>query len=152
MSEENIYYWKWKNTIIDFENISDEKADFGDYTLKKDFVFKYLGTPDKAIHEWKNGWYSSEYNNALKYAKELCLIEKYYDYDEELYEKDKEIERLQNIIDELENIMHLMIYQGYCAKTGKGTTATNFMATGENSEFGTRAKYILYKLKELKEK
>ena len=95
-----IEYWKWKSTIIDFNNISDEKADFGDYWTKKEMVFHYLGTPDDGIHEWYNGGWSCEYNHALSYAKELGLVETYIDYDDELYNKDKEIERLNNIIDD----------------------------------------------------
>ena len=97
--------WKWKSTIIDFNAISDEKSNYCDYLTKKQEVFHYLGIPDDYIHEWKNGSYSSEYNTALKYAKELGLIEEYIDYDDLLYEKDKEIERLNNIIDELEKFL-----------------------------------------------
>ena len=80
-------YWQWKSTIIDFDTISDEKADFGDYTTKKEMIFQYLGTPDKEIHEWYNGGYSCEYNYALKYAKELGLVEKYIDYDDIIFLK-----------------------------------------------------------------
>lgn len=78
-------YWKWKNTIIDFDNISDEKDEYGSYATKKDIVFHYLGTPDNDIHEWYNGGFSSEYNTALRYAKQLGLVEDYIDYEEELY-------------------------------------------------------------------
>ena len=81
MSEEK-YYWKWKNTIIDFNNISDEKDEYSKYMTKKDIVFHYLGTPDNDIHEWYNGGWSSEYNTALRYAKELGLVEDYIDYEE----------------------------------------------------------------------
>ena len=95
-------YWKWKNTIIDFNNISDEKADFGDYWTKKEMVFHYLGCPDDKIHEWYNGGWSCEYNHALSYAKELGLVENYIYYDDEIYEKQQEIDRLNNIINELE--------------------------------------------------
>ena len=101
MSKES-KYWKWKNTIIDFNTISDEKDEYSKYMTKKDMVFRYLGTPDEDIHEWYNGGWSSEYNTALRYARELNLVEDYIDYDDELYEKDKEIERLNNIINELE--------------------------------------------------
>lgn len=100
---EKIKYWKWKSTIIDFDNIKDEKADFGDYWTKKEMVFHYLGCPDDKIHEWYNGGWSCEYNFALEYAKELGLVEDYIDYDIILYEKDKEIERLNNIINEFYN-------------------------------------------------
>lgn len=66
----------------------------------------------------------------------------------------QEIERLNNIINELENILKLMINHGYCDTPNgdyKGTAVQGFMATGENSEFGVRAKFILDKLKKLKE-
>ena len=101
------YYWKWKNTIIDFNTISDEKDEYSKYRTKKDIVFRYLGTPDKDIHEWYNGGWSSEYNTALRYAKELDLVEDYIDYDDKLFEKDKEIERLNNIIKDIETYIHL---------------------------------------------
>lgn len=80
-----IEYWKWKNTIIDFKNISDEKIDCNNWHTKKDWVFYYLGCPDEEIHEWYNGGFSSEYNRALEYAKELGLVEDYRDYEEEIY-------------------------------------------------------------------
>ena len=70
-------------------------------------------------------------------------------YLQQVKELEQELQRKDNIINEVKDIINRMIYMGYCAKTGKGTTATNFMATGENSEFGTRAKYILDKIEEL---
>lgn len=96
MNEEKTY-WKWKSTIIDFNNISDEKNDFGGYISKKDMVFQYLGTPDNDIHEWYNGGWSSEYNEALRYAKQLGLVEDYIDYEEIRYERDKYKEALDKI-------------------------------------------------------
>lgn len=96
MSKEK-YYWKWKNTIIDFNNISDEKDEYSKYMKKKDLVFHYLGTPDEDIHEWYNGGWSSEYNTALGYAKELGLVEDYIDYEEIRFEN----ERLHSIIKEV---------------------------------------------------
>ena len=47
-------------------------------------VFAYLGTPDDKIHEWYNGKYSSEYNEAYRYAYELNLIEEYIDYEDKI--------------------------------------------------------------------
>lgn len=95
-----IEYWKWKNTIIDFNNISNEKDEYGGYATKKDIVFHYLGTPDDDVHEWYNGGFSSEYNTALRYAKQLGLVEDYIDYEEELYTLksriDKAIEYVNN--------------------------------------------------------
>ena len=96
MSEEK-YYWKWKNTIIDFNAISDEKDEYSKYMTKKDLVFRYLGTPDEDIHEWYNGGYSSEYNTALRYAKELGLVEDYIDYEEIRYQ----LQQKENIIKEV---------------------------------------------------
>ena len=94
-------YWQWKSTIIDFDTISDEKADFGDYITKKEMIFHYLGIPDKEIHEWYNGGYSCEYNYALKYAKELGLVENYIDYDDELFEKQQQLDKYKNVIDKI---------------------------------------------------
>jgi hypothetical protein len=96
MSKEK-YYWKWKNTIIDFKTISDEKDEYSKYITKKDLVFRYLGTPDEDIHEWYNGGYSSEYNTALRYAKELGLVEDYIDYEEIRYQ----LQQKENIIKEV---------------------------------------------------
>lgn len=96
MSEKK-YYWKWKNTIIDFNTISDEKDEYSKYMTKKDLVFHYLGIPDEDIHEWYNGGYSSEYNTALRYAKELGLVEDYIDYEEIRYQ----LQQKENIIKEV---------------------------------------------------
>lgn len=46
-----VKYWKWKNTIIDFNTIIDENIGYNDYIKKKDYVFRYLGIPDNNIHE-----------------------------------------------------------------------------------------------------
>ena len=113
-------YWKWKSTIIDFDTISDEKADFGNYLTKKDMIFQYLGTPDKKVHEWYNGGFSCEYNHALKYAKELGLVEDYVDYEDKFLQLKEEI---KSIIFQIEHNPR------------------------ENSE--NRDKYIIEQLKEL---
>lgn len=111
MSEEK-YYWKWKNTIIDFNTISDEKDEYSKYMTKKDLVFRYLGTPDEDIHEWYNGGYSSEYNTALRYAKELGLVEDYIDYEEIRYQ----LQQKENIIKEVRGyIKRLPIDDEYMA-------------------------------------
>lgn len=106
MSEEK-YYWKWKNTIIDFNTISDEKDEYIKYMTKKDLVFRYLGTPDEDIHEWYNGGYSSEYNTALRYAKELGLVEDYIDYEEircQLQQKENIIKEIREYLTSYESI------------------------------------------------
>lgn len=95
---ENIKYWKWKSTIIDFNAISDEPIDYADYPKKKEWVFRYLGIPDNDIHEWYNGGFSSEYNRALKYAKELGLVEDYIDYDDIIYDLKQQLEQRDKII------------------------------------------------------
>lgn len=106
--DKKIEYWKWKSTIIDFNAISDELIDYDNYSKKKDWVFRYLGIPDNDIHEWYNGGYSSEYNIALKYAKELGLVEDYVNYDDIIFslkEQQKEfIEWLENKIIEHKNL------------------------------------------------
>lgn len=90
MKHNIITYWVWKSTIIDFDTIIDKK--------KADYVFSYLGAPDKQIHEWYNGGWSSEYNGALKCARELGLIEDYRDYDDEIWHLKDIIKDLYNII------------------------------------------------------
>lgn len=91
-----IEYWKWKNTIIDFNAISDEKIDCNSWYTKKDWIFQYLGCPDERIHEWYNGGFSCEYNTALRYAKELGLVEDYIDYEDEIYKLQQENEKLNH--------------------------------------------------------
>ncbi len=75
-------YWKWKSMIIDFSKLPNDKNEYGGYITKKDMVFHYLGTPDKEEHRWYNGGWSSEYNEALRYAFELDLVEKVSDDNE----------------------------------------------------------------------
>ena len=89
--------WKWKSTIIDFSKISDELADYGNYITKKYMVFHYLGTPDNKIHEWYNGGYSCEYNSALKYAKQLGLVEDYIDFESSIYDLQSQLKKQQEI-------------------------------------------------------
>lgn len=72
-------YWKWKSMIIDFSKLSKEPTFYNKYTTKAEFVFYKLGIPDELTYHWENGEYSSEYNEALKYALELGLVEKVSD-------------------------------------------------------------------------
>jgi hypothetical protein len=104
MNEEK-KYWKWKSTIIDFDNIKEEKADFGDYWTKKEMIFHYLGCPDDKIHEWYNGGWSCEYNYALSYAKEYGLVEDYIDYDDELYQKQEQLDKYKIVLDKIKEIL-----------------------------------------------
>lgn len=67
-------YWMWKTTTIDFAKLSKEKVKGQNY-MKVDYIFYYLPLPDDEYHEWYNGGWSSEYNEALRYAEELGLIE-----------------------------------------------------------------------------
>lgn len=109
MNKETVY-WKWKNTIIDFDVISNETIDYNEYITKKDYIFHYLGTPDKQIHEWYNGGFSSEYNSALRYAKQLGLVVNYVDYDNEIYELKQKCQEQKEVIDKaIEYISSQMI-------------------------------------------
>ena len=65
--ETKYLYWRRKSTIIDFSKIPNENL--------KEYIFRYLPLPDVEIHRWYNGGQSSEYNDALYYAKEYGLIE-----------------------------------------------------------------------------
>lgn len=107
---------------------------------------------------------NEEIKKILEEMKEICDVWVKVDGDMKAYTQEQinciydyitnlqqELQSKDNIINEVKDILNRMIYMGYCAKTGEGTTATNFMATGENSEFGTRAKYVLDKIKELEE-
>ena len=96
-----IVYWKWKTTIIDFDAISNETIDYDEYITKKDYIFHYLGTPDRKIHEWYGGGYSSEYNSALSYARQLGLVENYVDYENEIYELKKQVKKQKEAIDKI---------------------------------------------------
>lgn len=109
---ENIKYWKWKSTIIDFNAISDEALDYAFHPKKKEWVFRYLGIPDNDIHEWYNGGFSSEYNSALKYAEELGLIEDYIDYDDIIYDLKQQLEQRDNIINKAKTKIKGIAYGG----------------------------------------
>jgi hypothetical protein len=106
MSKAEIKKWKWKSTIIDFDNISNEKDKFN--FVKKDWVFKYLGIPDKDIHEWYNGRFSCEYNDALIYAKELGLVEDYVDYEDKIYELQQELDKYKDAIAKFKDLKSLI--------------------------------------------
>jgi uncharacterized coiled-coil protein SlyX len=99
MDKEEIVYWKWKNTIIDFDAISNETIDYNGYVTKKDYIFYYLGTPDRQIHEWYNGGFSSEYNSALIYARQLGLVENYVDYENKICELEQQVREQKEVID-----------------------------------------------------
>lgn len=99
MKELKVEYWKWKNTIIDFDVISNETIDYNEYITKKDYIFHYLGTPDRQIHKWYNGGFSSEYNTALRYAKQLGLVVDYIDYENEIYELEQQVKKQKEVID-----------------------------------------------------
>lgn len=77
-------YWHWKTTIINFAELPKEKSHWSDYITKVDMIFKYLPLPTSIyeIHEWYNGGWSSEYNEALHYAIELGLVEWEIEVDE----------------------------------------------------------------------
>lgn len=105
MKESKVEYWKWKNTIIDFDVISNETIDYNEYITKKDYIFHYLGTPDRQIHEWYNGGFSSEYNAALRYARQLGLVEKHIDYEDKIYELTQENKKLKEAIDKVNSIL-----------------------------------------------
>ena len=100
MNDKKKTYWKWKSTIIDFDNIKEEKADYGDYWTKKEMIFHYLGCPDDKIHEWYNGGWSCEYNSALSYAKEYGLVENYIDYEDEIYQLQSNWNSLREFVKE----------------------------------------------------
>ena len=107
-----IEYWQWKNTIIDFNTISDEKIDCNDFITKKDYVFMYLGTPDNEMHEWYKGGFSSEYNEALRYAKQLGLVEDVMDYEDKINELEQQIKKQQEVIDKVYFIVKGIAYGG----------------------------------------
>lgn len=131
-------YWKWKSTIIDFDNIKEEKADFGDYWTKKEMIFHYLGCPDDKIHEWYNGGWSCEYNYSLSYAKEYGLVEDYIDYDDLLFEKDKQLEAYENMRKELINFIEEHKIKDYYGMEFINTDVNNFLnilnKVGEDNE------------------
>lgn len=103
-------YWQWKNTIIDFNAISDEKIDCNNFITKKDYVFSYLGTPDNETHEWYNGGFSSEYNKALKYAKQLGLVENVIDYEDKIYKLEQQVKKQKEVIDKAKNKLDTIIH------------------------------------------
>lgn len=134
MNEEKIVYWKWKNTIIDFDTISNETIDYNEYITKKDYIFHYLGTPDRQIHEWYNGGFSSEYNNALRYAKQLGLVENYVDYENEIYELKQQCKKQKEVIDRIDKYIKENIYSYYDSKGEKCIEETVFERSANPKE------------------
>ena len=71
--------WRWKNTVIDFSRFDDNNYEREDLHYKINQVMYRLPLPfNNEVHEWNNGEYSSEYNEALRYAFDLGLIEQVY--------------------------------------------------------------------------
>lgn len=66
-------YWVWNTTKIDFDELPKHDIP-GQFLSKADYIFHYLPLPNNSVYEWRNGEYSSEYNEALRYAEELGLI------------------------------------------------------------------------------
>lgn len=96
-----IKLWVWKNTIIDFEKLTNKSIEKNDHIKKVDYIFHHLGVPDKKIHEWYNGGWSCEYNEALNYGIQLGLIEWYKDYEAEYYNLQGKIDKaVEYIIEE----------------------------------------------------
>lgn len=126
MKESKVEYWKWKSTIIDFDVISNETVDYDKYITKKDYIFHYLGTPDNLIHEWYNGGFSSEYNTALRYAKQLGLVEKYIDYEDKIYELTQENKKQKEVIDKAIEYVKENTYSYYDNKGEKCIEETIF--------------------------
>jgi hypothetical protein len=74
--------WRWKNTSIDFSQFDGEWDDTcgkESNRVKISRICRQLSLPfNKDIHEWENGQYSCEYNEALRHAFELGLVERVY--------------------------------------------------------------------------
>lgn len=99
LTDEYVFYWKWKSQTIDFAQINDIEMKETNVRYSVSECFAYLGIPDNEVHEWANGIYSTEYNGCLKRAINLGLVEpvwesSYGSYDEE----ESSEERLINIV------------------------------------------------------
>ena len=51
------------------------------------------------MHEWYSGGFSSEYNKALRYAKQLGLVEDVIDYEDKIYNLEQQIKKQKEVID-----------------------------------------------------
>jgi DNA replicative helicase MCM subunit Mcm2 (Cdc46/Mcm family) len=87
--------WKWKKLAIDFNNY---KTDYERKTIRE--IIEWLGIPDNETHEFANGMYSCEYNEAYKKAKQFDLIEKYVDYEQECFDLKVRIDKAIEYIEE----------------------------------------------------
>lgn len=67
---------------------------------------------------------------------------------EELYACEQELKKYKEIFKKVESTIEDMMYYGYSV-SNEGTV-TNYMATSDNSEFGSRAKVLIDILKEIK--
>jgi len=66
--------WRWTTCIIDFREYD---------RFNMNTANRYVGTPDDEEHKWKNGWFSSEYNESLNWLLSVGLVEIVYDELEE---------------------------------------------------------------------
>ena len=66
--------WRWTTCIIDFREYD---------RFNMNMANRYVGTPDDEEHKWKNGWFSSEYNESLNWLLSVGLVEIIYDELEE---------------------------------------------------------------------
>ena len=66
--------WRWTTCIIDFREYD---------RFNMNMANRYVGIPDDEEHKWKNGWFSSEYNESLNWLLSVGLVEIVYDELEE---------------------------------------------------------------------
>ena len=85
-------------------------------------------------------------NEKEEYIYELSLHGSRW-LSEELYACEQKLKKYKEIFEKVESTIEDMMYYGY--SLSNGGTVTNYMATSDKSEFGTRAKVILDILKEV---
>ena len=96
-------------------------------------ILNYLDTTSMEPHD--------DYTSEFSYKEQKVL----WKYIKQLQQENKKYEE---VIDKLKNTINEMINCGYIVENGG--TVTNYMATSDKSEFGSRAKVLIDILKEIK--
>lgn len=95
-------------------------------------ILNYLETTSMEPHD--------DYTSEFSYKEQKVL----WKYIKQLQQENK---KCKEVIDKLEDIINEMVKCGYVVENGE--SVVNYMETGSNSEFGTRAKVLLDILKEV---
>ena len=117
-------------------------------------ILNYLETTSMEPHDDYTSEFSYKEQKVLwEYIKQLewenQKLKKQLEVGKEQYnDVVEEKEKYKEIFEKVESTIEDMMYYGY--SLSNGGTVTNYMATSDKSEFGSRAKVLIDILKEIK--